>query len=199
MYQYSKNVFVHNPKTNTWQECAATIHGRLGLCTVTTDQHIYCIGGQDEDKKATHTVQRFDPRSNTWLLVSSMMEKRKFLCGAAFNNNIFEFGGVSIPGPTHSAEMHDIEEDQWQKIANMQVPRALAGAAVVQGLIYITGGNTPLSSAPEEHKRIIECHDPSTGQWAEKGLIPCEELTEYCVCCPVMIPKNLLKSLPEMK
>ena len=90
---------------------------------------------------------------------------------------------VTLSRSTHSAEMYDIEGDQWQKIANMQVRRvgAGAGAGVVQGLNYIIGGNRPLSSAPEEHKRMIECYDPSTGQWAEKGSIPCEEFREYCV------------------
>ena len=197
--KYSKNVFVHNPKTNTWQEYAPMIHGRAALCTVATSQHIYAIGGVAEDKNATNAVQRFDPRRNTWMLVSSMIEKRKGLCGAAFKNNIFVFGGTGISGPIHSAEMYDIEEDQWQNIPNMQVPRVFAGAAVVQGLIYIIGGSGLLSSAPEEHKRMIECYDPSIGQLAEKGSIPCEEFIEYCVCCPVMIPKNLLKSLPELK
>ena len=81
----------------------------------------------------------------------------------------------------------------------MQVPRIFAGAAVVQGLIYIIGGNTPSSSAPKEHKKMIEYYNLSTGVWSEKGSIPCEEFTMYCVCCPVMIPKNVLKSLPELK
>ena len=195
----SKKVFAYNPKTNTWKKCAPMIHGRASLCIVAADQHIYAIGGRGEDKKATNTVQRFDPRSNTWMLVSSMLEKRKCLCGAAFKNNIFVFGGSGISGPTHSAEMYVIEDDQWQNIPNMQVPRIFAGAAVVQGLIYIIGGNTPSSSAPKEHKKMIEYYNLSTGVWSEKGSIPCEEFTMYCFCCPVMIPKNVLKSLPELK
>ena len=196
---YSKNVFAYNPKTNTWQKCAPMIHGRASLCTVAADQHIYAIGGQGEDSTASDTVQRFDPRNNTWMLVSSMTEKRKGLCGAAFNNNIFVFGSASLAS-AHSGEMYNIWKDEWHQIPNkLQVQRNCAGAAVVQGLIYVIGGNRPSSSAPEEHKRMIECYDPSTELWAEKGSIPCGEFIKYCACCPVMISKNLLKSLAELK
>lgn len=174
------------------------IHGRQSLCVVAANQHIYAIGGASEDKTATNTVQKFDPKNNKWMLVSPMTEKRKFFCGAALKNKIFVFGGRDSE-PTCSAEMYGIDKDQWQKIPNMQVPRVCAGAAVVQGLIYVIGGNRPPNSAPEKHKRMIECYDPSTGQWAEKGSCPCEEFINYCACCLVMIPKNLLKSLSERK
>ena len=198
--KYSEKVFAHNPKTNTWQECAPMIHSLAYLCVVAADEHIYAIGGRGRGGAATDAVQRFDPKSNMWMVVSSMTEKRKSLCGAAFKNNIFVFGGIiGISQPTDSAEMYDVQKDQWQKIPNMQVSRRYAGAAVVQGLIYVIGGNRPSSSAPEEHKRMIECYNPSTGQWAEKGSFPCEEFIKYCACCPVMIPKNLLKSLSELK
>ena len=196
--QYSKKVFAHNPNTNSWQECAPMIHSRAGLCVVAADQHIYAIGGEGERGVATDTVQRFDPRRNMWMLASSMTEVRKNLCGAAVRNKIFVFGGIGNSSPTHSAEMYDVEKDYWQEIANMQVPRVCAGAAVVQGLIYIIGGNRYSSSAPLKHKRMIECYDPSTGQWAEKGSFPCREFIMYCACCPVMIPRNLLESLPEL-
>ena len=199
---FSKKVFAYNPKTNTWQKCAPMIHGRAALCAVSADQHIYAIGGlieEGEDHVPTDTVQRFDPRRNLWILVSSMTKKRTSFCGAALENKIFVFGGTGNSSSTRSAEMYDVEKDQWQEIANMQVSRDYAATAVVQGLIYVIGGNRPSSSAPKEHKRMIECYDHSTGQWAEKGSFPCREFIKYCACCPVMIPKNLLKSLPELK
>ena len=195
--KFSKKVFAHNPMTNSWQECAPMIHGREGLCTVAADQHIYAIGGRDKYYEPTDTVQRFDPKSDEWMLVSSMTLTRKLFCGASFKNKIFVFGGNS--GSKTSAEMYDIREDQWQMIENMQVPRSQAGAVVIEGVIYIIGGNKPSRSAPQEHRRMIECYDPSTGQWAEKGSFPCEEFIRNCACCPVMIPESLLKSLPELK
>ena len=195
----SKNMFAYNTKTNTWQECAPMVHGRQGLCALAADQHIYAIGGREESGSATDTVQRFDPWSNMWMLVSSMTEKRSFSCGAIFKNKIVVFGGCPISNVgTASAEVYDTGEDQWQTIPNMQVPRFCAGAAVVQGQIYIIGGNKPPSTAPDEHKRMIECYNPSTGQWAEKGFFPYEEFIKSCTCCPVLIPKNVLKSLPEL-
>ena len=133
------------------------------------------------------------------MLVSSMTEKRSFFCGAIFKNKIVVFGGCPISNVrTASAEVYDTGEDQWQTIPNMQVPRFCAGAAVVQGQIYIIGGNKPLSTAPDEHKRMIECYNPSTGQWAEKGFFPYEEFIKSCTCCPVLISKNVLKSLLEL-
>ena len=58
---YLKKVFAYNPKTNTWQECVPMIHGRANLCLVSTDQHIYAVGGDGEDGTALDTVERFDP------------------------------------------------------------------------------------------------------------------------------------------
>ena len=176
----SKKVFAHNPKTITWQEYAPVIRGRAALCAVAADQHIYAISGRGEDGVSTDTVERFDPKSNKWVLVSSMKERRKLSCGASFKKRIFVFGGNSRS--KHSAEMYDIREDQWQMIQNMQVPRRQAGAAVIEGIIYINGGYRPSSFAPEEHKRMIECYDPSTEQWADKGSFPYEELVSRHLC-----------------
>ena len=195
----SKKVFAHNTKTNTWQECAPMIYGRVGLCVLAAGQHIYAIGGKGESVTATNTVQRFDPGSNMWMLVSSMKEKRRHFCGAALENNVFVFGGCSGSKVEKSAEMYDIGEDQWQNIPDLQVPRLCAKAAVVQGQIYVIGGNKPSSSAPQDHKRVIECYDPSTGQWPEKGsFLTCVELSGNFACCSVMIPKSLLELLPEL-
>ena len=196
----SKQMFSYNPKTNTWQECAPTIHSRAALCTVATDQHIYAIGGQGENGAPKNKVERFDPRSNKWKIVAPMTHARKSHCGVTFKKKIFVFGGVTGNSrSTHSAEMYDIGDNQWQEISNMQVPRVCAGATVVQGLIYIIGGNRPIISAPDVHKRMIECYNPSTGQWADNGSFCCNEFVKYFACCPVMIPKNLFKSLSQLK
>ena len=133
------------------------------------------------------------------MLVSSMTEKRRHFCGAALENKVFVFGGCSVSKVEKSAEMYDIGEDQWQNIPDLQVPRFCAKAAVVQGQIYVIGGNKPSSSAPQDHKRVIECYDPSTGQWPEKGsFLTCVELSGNFACCSVMIPKSLLELLPEL-
>ena len=196
----SKHMFSYNPKTNSWQKCAPMIHSRAALCTVAAGQHIYAIGGEGENGAPKNKVERFDPRSNKWKIVAPMTHARKSHCGVTFKKKIFVFGGVTGNSrSTHSAEMYDIGDNQWQEISNMQVPRVCAGATVVQGLIYIIGGNRPIISAPDAHKRMIECYNPSTGQWADKGSFCCNEFVKYFACCPVMIPKNLFKSLSQLK
>ena len=195
--RYSKRVFEYNPTTNTWQERVPMIHGRSGLCTVACGQFLFAIGGYTtiSGGGATNTIEKFNPSTNTWVQVSPMNENRTLLCAAAFQKVIYVFGGVR--GGT--AEMYDTEKDHWQRIPHMQVARASAGAATVQGAIYVVRGNRPTNFPPEKYERMIECFDPATGQWAARGSLPCDDFIKFCACSPVSISKTLLTSLPELK
>jgi N-acetylneuraminic acid mutarotase len=65
-------------------------------------------------------------------------------------------------------EAYDPARDRWTRKADMPTERTLAAIAVVDGIIYVIGGNTPVVGAPWVTS-VVEAYDPARDRWIRKA------------------------------
>ena len=76
-------------------------------------------------------------------------------------------GGYAIPGGDQSASVdrYDPSTNVWAAVAPMTKARSNAGAAVLGGRLYVTGGDTGRVFSVVEDS--VERYDPSTNSWEQ--------------------------------
>jgi len=86
---------------------------------------------------------------------------------------IYAIGGYDNGGyDIGTVEAYDPLTDTWTTRAPMPTPRAAAGVAEVNGLIYVVGGSSSRSPVPGGHVRTVEAYDPVTDTWTTKAAMP---------------------------
>ncbi|MFB0537678.1 MAG: kelch repeat-containing protein [Anaerolineae bacterium] len=173
---YLSTVEVYDPATDTWTRKADMPTARNGLAAAVVNGKIYVIGGDLSAGVSGATVEEYDPATDTWTRKADMPTRRTFLCASAVNGKIYAFGGiiaVQPPDPnwdTRLVEEYDPATDTWTKKTDIPTSRAGAGAAVVDGKIYVVGGVPGgLHSPPVS---TVEVYDPATDTWTRKASMP---------------------------
>merc|ERR550514_108359 len=78
---------------------------------------------------------------------------------------LYAFGGVNRDGLTcSSVERYDSSMNQWETIAPMTVPRRSYAVAVLDGKIYVAGGENDFETFSS-----VERFDPVANAWEEVG------------------------------
>ena len=110
-----------------------------------------------------------------WTQKADMPTPRWTQTSAVVNGKVYVIGGYPSEGAPGEASLSTVEEydpgtNMWTKKADMPTARCdfNVSSAVVDGRIYVIGGNTypgPVSSAVEEY-------DPVTDTWTQKADMP---------------------------
>ncbi|HEV2358749.1 MAG TPA: kelch repeat-containing protein [bacterium] len=133
-------------------------------------------------------VYEYDPAVNTWTKKQPMAHATHHAAVAVFNNRIYVFGGFVLPqsGPPGWVAVNDAWEyepasDAWRRRAPMPTARGAAGAAVVNGRIYVVGGAGPLPNSrdqairpggPQQSLGTVEEYDPVANRWRPRRPMP---------------------------
>ena len=173
---------------------------RGGPCVI-SNKFLYAIGGKteyDTEKEVyvyLNSVERFDPRRNTWSEVTPMQTRRAYACGiAAFGGKLCVVGGTQddLQSAHSTCEVYDPQADQWAFIANLCIPRALAGIARVGDTIYVLGGK----KSCRERTAKVECYDHKLNSWRIVGAVP--NCMGGIQCCAVFMSKEMINCLPKL-
>jgi N-acetylneuraminic acid mutarotase len=144
---------------------------------------IYVIGGFVDEAWAigTRIVFAFDPATGV-LSDRAPLERQRFLAaGAALNGKIYLAGGRTecyfdgyCPAPASTLEIYDPVTDRWSNGPPMTEARALAGAAILDGKLYVAGGTTGDSWWLDGRFAItsMEMYDPVTNTWSQRAPLP---------------------------
>jgi hypothetical protein len=92
-----------------------------------------------------------------------MLTPRGFLTSAVVDNKIYAIGG-GYPDSTDKNEVYDPATDTWTTKKELLNCRIGSRAEVVDGIIYIFGGNY--------NEQICHAYDPAADTWTEKTPIP---------------------------
>ena len=190
-FQAMSTVQCYDPNTNAWSLVRPMKHARKALCAAVVHGCIYAIGGCTFDNNSLTVVEKFTLETGEWTEVKPLNQQRKYACAEVLNNRIVVIGGYqeSSQFALQSCEVYSPEVDEWYPLASMIIPRAGAGAARVEGNIYVLGGR---------HDRCniytVDCFDTETNQWLMHdrcGYGLCT-LPKYGV---TRLPKHLLDNL----
>ena len=124
---------------------------------------IYVIGGGGGAE-----MNVFDPSLNAWTptpssvpvllggLTAAVAVNEKIYCLGEFNGDPRFF-------------VFDTSTNDWTTATPMPTPRRDAAAAVVNGKIYLVGGQSPFDFQPLDS---VEAYDPSTNTWSSAAPLP---------------------------
>lgn len=102
-----------------------------------------------------------------WEVVSQLPTGRSAFSTAVVDGKIYLIGGLLFESEKRNTfglstvEVYDTKNNSWQRLADMPTPRLYAGAAVVDGKIYVVGGYSVI----DRHMKIlkvVEVYDPQT-------------------------------------
>ena len=68
-----------------------------------------------------------------------------------------------------ACEMYHTLTNEWQLIANLNVPRCYGSMVCLNGKLYVLGGENLF---PDSRELKVECFDPANDQWIHETIIP---------------------------
>ncbi|MCZ2809402.1 MAG: hypothetical protein O2V44_08615 [Candidatus Bathyarchaeota archaeon] len=157
--------------------------GSLGVAVV--NGKIYAIGGVGLIQYLS-TNEEYDPVTDTWTFKEPMPTPRAYFGIAVYQNKIYVIGGTAERdsgwSPTGANVIYDPATDTWETKASMPTPRIGVQASVVDGKIYLVGGNSSAN----------EVYDPATDSWTTKAPMPVAPgLTRGWSCASVVVDKKI--------
>jgi N-acetylneuraminic acid mutarotase len=172
----------YDPATDTWTTRADMPTARQWLAAAAVDGIIYAIGGSEgrpAGDRDLSTVEAYDPSTDTWTKKTDMPSARCTSAAAVVDGIIYVIGGVFATPAGYqtgdveilsTVEAYDPATDTWTRKADMPTARAWHAACVVDGRIYVSGGDTKWSAGPV--LTTVEVYDPATDTWTQSSDMP---------------------------
>ena len=172
-----------------WEEVTKLPTLRVAMASAAVGDHIYLIGGFNKDENLGGSapplsrVDVYDTQTNTWHQAAGMLTPRIGARAAVFSSDIYVFGGyirMALRNElrkktvyTKTIEVYDTRTDTWIKKRDMPTLRRSFGTAVVDGKIYIIGGNVHNKQLGKQVSTgLVEVYDPLTERWEPRADMP---------------------------
>ena len=173
-------VDIYDTRTNTWQKAASIPTARISAEAVVFSTDIYVFGGRKEMRgEYTKVVEMYDTRTDTWVKKRDMPTRRKGFVTAVVDGEIYIIGGsiqnkkLGKREATGLVEVYDPLTNRWEKRADMPTEREWAKAEVVNGKIYVLGGEISGPFALGDRLvNSIEEYNPKLNTWRKRPDIP---------------------------
>ena len=130
----------YDVRLGTWSHAAPLPAPRGGHAAAVIDGRIHVIGGGNSVSTiADHSV--YDPATNSWTAKAPLPRSMGSPAAAVLNGRLYSIGGRSGPGDFGDVHIYDPKTDSWSQGPPVE-PRGTAGAAVVDGTLYVFGGES---------------------------------------------------------
>ena len=160
----------YNVKRCTWETLISSFQGyRVNACVIAAGSHLYLFGGKIPHREEyVAKAQRFDTVENKWEEIADMHEGRNDAFGVATENKIFVAGGLRNGTKLKTCEIYNISTNEWQLVANLNVPRFHGSMICLNGKLYVLG----VRNDRNQRELSVECFDPANDQWIQETTIP---------------------------
>ena len=160
----------YNAKRCTWETLISSCEGfRENACVIADGSHLYLFGGKIPFREVyVVKAERFDTVKNKWEEIADMQEGRSCAFGVATENKIFVTGGLRNGTRLKTCEIYNISTNEWQLVANLNVPRFHGSMVCLNGKLYVLGG----VNYRNQGELSVECFDPANDQWIQETTIP---------------------------
>uniref|UniRef100_A0A8C5V1E5 Kelch like family member 17 n=1 Tax=Microcebus murinus TaxID=30608 RepID=A0A8C5V1E5_MICMU len=147
----------YDPVTNTWQPEVSMGTRRSCLGVAALHGLLYAAGGYD-GASCLNSAERYDPLTGTWTSVAAMSTRRRYVRVATCIRGAV--GGRVPEAGLHPARPLAPQVNTWTPVASMLSRRSSAGVAVLEGALYVAGGNDGTSCL-----NSVERYSPKAGAW----------------------------------
>jgi len=150
------NVETVRAAEDSWTTLTPLLEPSVTIGAAVVDGKIYCIGWP--------TCWKYDPETNNWITIASVPVSTG---GAvvAYQNKIYLIGG----NPT---QVYDPVTDTWENRTSIPTTRSSLQANVVDGKIYLIGGQMPAGLYQIFPSSSNDVYDPETDSWSQMAPIP---------------------------
>ncbi|XP_078346437.1 kelch-like protein 28 [Oculina patagonica] len=164
----SQQLLCYDPFSNTWRS-RYTDERKLWQIFVRNENEMYAL--VSEPWEGTLYITKYKPESNSWEadvpLKCEMMplsiSLQKGMCIVAKDSFIYFIGGNfrgTLKG-LRNVYRYDLNKDQVDKLADLQVERNYAYGASAHGKVFVAGGINEYHS----WSKTCEVYDETTNQW----------------------------------
>ncbi|XP_053708687.1 kelch-like protein 20 isoform X1 [Synchiropus splendidus] len=196
------SVECYNPHTNTWQFTECYKMAVTSPAVVALDGLLYVTGGAVlEDGDGTDLAQVYNPKTSVWTEVSPMQIARSGSAACTLKGKIYVIGMEcrsfwkwsrspiffflggwhASTENTDKVECYDPKTNQWTMCAPMKERRYRPGVTVVDGKIYVLGGE----EGWDRYHDTIERYCDETDTWEIVGEMPTSRSWLSCVSLPL--------------
>jgi N-acetylneuraminic acid mutarotase len=177
---------VFDPSTNSWTTPTTTgdFYPRAQHTSAVVNGKIYIIGGADQ-VGYIDVVDEFDPATNMWLSLSTeIFNVRHALTSCAYKDKVYIHGGYNSNSKTW-CDWIDVFDPKNNSLAEGEItgeftPNCFLSSALIDGKMYIIGGNTPDGLTRITRAYDIEtskaCPVITTGTFTPRNSVGCDTL-----------------------
>jgi N-acetylneuraminic acid mutarotase len=168
-------------EAGTWTQKADMPTARYYAGSAVVDGRIYVIGGRDQAKAILSAIEEYDPATDTWTRRADMPTRRATSVIAAVEGIIYVIGGmfgetVQDNRPLSAVEAYDPATDTWTAKADMPTAIFDHAACVIDGRIYVSGGETSCIDIPGPVPfgtlATVQVYDPAADTWTQASDMP---------------------------
>jgi N-acetylneuraminic acid mutarotase len=179
-WQATAQLEAFDPSTNTWQQLASA-PARLSEAAVATDgTNIYVAGGYVTDSSgqqsfATTSTWSYDTITNTWSSFVPLPEARGVGAMVLLNNQLHYIGGSDINRndcTDHWVLDLTSASPQWVASTPLPVGRNRFGAAVLEGKVYVVGGQTGFDNNAIPRADVFVWDPQNPAAWTTAASLP---------------------------
>jgi N-acetylneuraminic acid mutarotase len=174
--------YAYNPASNSWSTLN-TPPSSASFPAVAGDGNstIYVAGGcVNGCQQTSSSLEIYDASSGTWSFGPSMNTARQGAVGAVLNGKFYVVSGTSGVSGGYGTEFTSMEvydpavPNAWTTLsAQLPLAREEAGAAVINGKLYVVGGFARTSgSGAGSDTGELDVFDPVAGSWATRAPMP---------------------------
>jgi N-acetylneuraminic acid mutarotase len=140
--------------------------------TVVVNNLIYTMGGRDgKIQERFATIEIYDPATDTWKKGTDMPTAREEFAANLVGGKIYVLGGYTtverrgkkILKSLGTLEVYDPGADAWEQKAKMLISRVIISSAVLDGKIYVAGGQNNVGGG----EKRFDIYDPATDTWTQ--------------------------------
>jgi N-acetylneuraminic acid mutarotase len=179
-FQATARSDIYDPATDSWTRIADTPQVLTHAGTVLVEDTVWLMGGfvGNHPGLSTKNVWLYDISEDSWTAGPALPEPNSGAGAVVLGRRIHVIGGTNrVAAETHldSANHYVYDLDNpaagWQERAALPLARNHVGAAVLNGEIYIIGGQFQEEEADTNQARV-DVYNPATDSWRQVTDLP---------------------------
>ncbi|MEP7345633.1 MAG: kelch repeat-containing protein [Gemmatimonadaceae bacterium] len=137
-FGFAGKLLRYDPVANSWTQLPNAPGTHSGGAVMTMNNKLYWDNGT-----IGTGIDVYDPATNSWSSGTTHLLPRILSQFSSINGVAFSAGGYTVGATTNTTEYLDEKGNRWAARSNMIQAVGAASSAVINGELYVVGGNAP--------------------------------------------------------